>query len=340
MKLKTYVPLILTGLLIPAILSGLDVTIAEIYQYNPEGTGNSDKTITGDLIESLLSKKIGCPVTFALADSHDPPKSILEAAALGAEESRDLILYGFVKITDRYYDLEIKLYDRKAGKIQKIFYAKESFDGYKNLIGSISNRILDYFCNIGGVSQRKKEAQKEYGITAAETRLGYWFPFDPWAYSLMGIGSFNVSVSLTPVSPLFSIGFLRFSLSYGISLGFAPGLNREGFESFFLHSVNTGIPVTLSVLWSNRNRVYLRITPEAQFDILVQDRLYGSTVTEKSGAFSLATAMGYEYIPPGKHFSYGCSVEFQTAFYKPVVFTMTPGLSVRYRFIERRKGEE
>ncbi len=324
------------GLLIPVFLMALDVTLAEIYQYNPEGSLHTDGMVTVDLFKSLLSKNIGQPIHFSLTESADPPKSILEAAALSSEESRDILMYGFVKITDRYYDLEIKLYDSKAGKIQKVFYAKNSRDEYEILISTISDRIMEYFCKMTGIPQEKKEAAKEYGVLAGETGLGYWFSFEPWRHPLMGIGSLHASGSLTPVSPLFTGGIFSFSLSYGISLEYDPGINREGYESFLFHTLRFGLPVTLSARWYSRNRVILQVTPGLQLDILVQDRLYGNTVTEKSGAFSLSGALGYEYIFGGNNFSLGGMMRFHTAFYTDVLFILEPALYVRYRLIRKR----
>lgn len=325
------------GVLLSIRVWSFDVTLANLYQYNPEGDSFKGRNITEDLFKSLkLTDEVGL-LTISRIKDKSIPKSILDAAQLSETENRDYILYGFLKVTGNYYDFEVKLFDRKGGSIKTVFYAKNSISDYGDLITTMSNRIISYFYKSHGVKRRKSEAKKEYGVIDIETGMGYWFPFNPWGESLLGLVSFHVSSGLTPVDPLFTWDIFKFALEYGISLDYSPGMNRESFESYFLHSLRMGFPVTLSALWYYRNKIILQITPELQLDILLQDRLYGSMVGEKSAAFSLSGTLGYEYIFEGKRYSAGGEVRFHAAFYSSVLFTLEPALYVRYRFTRERR---
>ena len=116
-------------------------------------------------------------------------------------------------------------------------------------------------------------------------------------------------------------------------------MNREGYESYFLHTSIVGLPVTLSVLWHYMNRIIVQMAPELQLDILVQDRLYGGVAVKKSSAFSLSTALGYEFLFRNYRISVGGAVRFHTVFYKPVLLTLEPLFFFRYRFNRIEKGD-
>ena len=316
----------------------LDLSLANLYQYSPDGNTYTNKDITGDLFRCLReTDKEGL---LALSRTRSPavPKSILDAAALSESEESDFILYGFLKVTGKYYDFEVKLYDHTAGEVESVFYGKNISSGYDDLVSTMSERIITYFYKILGVTKRIVEDEKEHGVIDIESGLGYWIPFDPWAESLMGLVSFHVSSSLTPVDSLFEWDIFTFALSYGIGLDYSLGMSKEGFESYSLHSIRMGFPVSLSALWHYRNKIILQMTPELQLDILLQDRLYGSMVDEQSTAFSLSTSIGYEYLFADKRFSLGFAVRFHTAFYTQKLFSVEPYFYYRYRFNPVSKG--
>lgn len=309
-----------------------DLSIANLYQYSPEGNTFTERDITKDLLQSLrVADKEGI-LSLYFIKSKDIPKSVLDTATLSEAENINFILYGFLKVTGNYFDFEVKFYDREAGGLQTIFYAKNTTTDYDELVQTMSARIIRYFNKTLGVTKRKREEEKEFGIIDIESGLGYWIPFDTWAETLMGLGTFHLSSSLTPVDPLFSWDIFSFALGYGLSLDYAPGMNREGYESFFMHIIRFGFPITFSTIWHFRNRILLQIAPELQFDILVQDRLHAETIVKKSAAFSLSGALGYEYIFTKKRFSLGGLVRFHTAFYTNIFFTIEPAFYCRYRW--------
>ncbi len=315
-----------------------ELALADIYQYSPDGESFTVKTITEDLYKSLRKTDREGVLSLSEIKGGGIPKSILDAAALSERKNLNYLLYGFLKVTESSYDFEVKLYDREAGEIQKVFYAKESLDNYGDLVETMSRRITGYLYKTLGVTRRKEAAEKERGVMDIESGLGWWIPFNPWAEVLMGLGSFHVSGNLTPLSPLFTWDIYGFTPGYGISLEYAPGMNREGYESSFFHTIRFGFPVTLSVLWHYRNRVNLQLAPELQVDVLVQDRLYGSVVNKTSAAFSLGISAGYEYLFTGSRFSAGFAVRFHTAFYKTPLFSAEPCFYGRYRFHPASKG--
>jgi hypothetical protein len=314
-----------------------DLNLANLYQYSSDGDSFTERDITKDLFKSLRKADKEGILLFLRTKSKDIPKSILDTAAMCEAENRDFILYGFLKITDNYYDFEVKLYDRKAGEIKTVFYAKNNISGYYDLVQTMSEKIIAYFYNTFGVIKRKSKEENEFGIINIESGLGYWIPFDPWAESLMGLVSVHISGSLTPVDPLFEWDIFAFALGYGIGLDYSLGMNKEGFESYSIHLLRMGFPVSLSGIWHSRNKIILQIAPELQLDILFQDRLYGSMVCEKSAVFSLSTSIGYEFLFPDKRFSLGFISRFHTVFYTPILFSVEPSLYYRYRFNPVRK---
>ncbi len=309
-----------------------DLSLANIYQYSPNGNDFTKKDITKDLFKSLRETDKEGLLSLFLTKSKDIPKSILETAGLCESENIDFILYGFLKVNGNNYDFEIKFYDRISGQIQTVIYSKTSIGNYNNLVQTMSERIISYFYKTLGVTTREEEARKEYGVIDIEWGLGYWIPFDPWAESLLGLGFVHLGSSLTPVDLLFIWDIFSFALSYGIGLDYLPGMNKEGYESYFLHTLRLGFPVTFSALWHYRNKLILQIAPELQVDILSQDRLYGSVVVEKSTVFSLSTLIGYENLFTNNRLSLGFAARLHTAFYRNILFSIEPSFYCRYRF--------
>jgi len=309
-----------------------DLSLANLYQYSPNGNEIKKKDITGDLFNSLRKTDKEGILSLSRSKSKDIPKSILDTAGLSESENRDFLLYGFLKISKNYYDFEVKLYDREAGGIKTVFYAKNISSGYNELVQTMSDRIIAYFYKTLGVTRRMVEEEKERGVIDLESGIGYWIPFDPWAESLIGIAAFHVSSSLIPVDSLFEWDIFTFTLGYGLGLNYSLGMNKEGFEGYVLHSIGFGLPVSFSALWHYRNKIIFQIAPELQVDILTQDRLYGSLVTEKSAAFSLSTSIGYEYLFIRQRLSLGFLTRFHTAFYNNILFSIEPSFYCRYRF--------
>lgn len=316
-----------------------DLVLANLYQYSPNGDEFTNIDITEDLYKSIRAADKEGLISLSRTRSKDTPKSILDAAILSEAEKSNFILYGFLKVSENYYDFEVKLYDWVAGEIKTVFYTKNSTLGYTELVQTMSDRIVTYLYKTLGVTRRKVIEKQEHGVIDIEGGLGYWIPFDPWAESLMGLVSIHLSSSLTPVDPLFEWDIFTFAFSYGIGLDYSLGLNKEGFESYSLHSIRMGFPVSISALWHLRNKLILQLSPELQFDILHQDRLYGSMVNEKSTAFSLSASIGYEYLFPDKQFSLGFSSRFHTAFYTKILFSVEPTFYYRYRFNPLNKGD-
>ncbi|MCD6397838.1 MAG: hypothetical protein J7L71_09885 [Spirochaetaceae bacterium] len=316
-----------------------DLTLANLYQYSPDGNDFTEKNIIKDLFTSLREADKEGALSLSRTKSKDIPKSILDTAGLCESESIDFILYGFLKVTGNYYDFEVKLYDRKACGIKTVFYAKNISSGYHELVQTMSDRIIEYFYKTLGVTKRKTEEVKEHGVIDLESGIGYWIPFDPWAESLIGIAAFHVSSSLTPVDSLFEWDIFTFTLGYGLGLDYSLGMNKESFEGYVLHSIGFGFPVSFSALWHYRNKIIFQIAPELQVDILTQDRLYGSIVTEKSASFSLSTSLGYEYLFTRQRLSLGFLTRFHTAFYNNIFFSIEPSFYCRYRFNSMEKGD-
>jgi len=320
-------------------LWSFDLSLANLYQYSPNGNDFKERDITKDLFKRLREVDKEGLLSLSRTKSKDIPKSILDTAAIAESEDIDYILYGFLKVELNFYDFEIKLYDRDAACIKTVFYTKISIDNYDNLVLTISNRIITYLYKTLGVTRQLDEKEIEYGVIDIKSGIGYWIPFDPWAESLIGIAAFHISSSLTPVDSLFEWDIFTFTLGYGLGLDYSLGMNKESFEGYVLHSIGFGFPVSFSALWHYRNKIIFQIAPELQVDILTQDRLYGSIVTEKSASFSLSTSLGYEYLFTRQRLSLGISTRFHTAFYNNIFFSIEPSFYCRYRFNSMEKGD-
>lgn len=331
MKIKNLLISILLFILTFSLWS-FDLSLANLYEYSPSGNAFTEKNITEDLLRSLrVADKEGI-LSFSKTKSKDIPKSILDTAALSEFEDIDFIVYGFLKVEEDYYDLEIKLYDRDAGGIKTVFYSKNSIDNYEKLIQTMTDQIVTYFYKTLGVIRKKEELIKENGVIDLEFGLGCWFPFEPWAQSLMGLVSTRINTSITPVDTLFKWNIFSVTLGYGIGINYSLGMNKEGYESYFFHSIRFGFPVSLSAIWHKRNKIVFQIAPELQLDILEQNRLYGSLVEEKSTAFSLSASIGYEYIFTDNRLSLGVAASLHTAFYKKILLSAESYFYLRYRF--------
>ncbi len=309
----------------------LEVLIAPVYQYSPEGKKIMRKEITEDLYRTIRRSDERGLIKLTRLKSSEIPKSVLEAASLSEEEGCGYLLYGFLKITDRSYDLEVKLYDRDAGRIAKIFYSKTGVDDYEELVETMSDRIVGYLYKVYGVERREKEAETEYGVIRITTGAGYWVPIGEWSEVITGIGTVYFGCSITPTDPLFTIDILKFSVSYGVVVEYIPGMSREGYEDFFLHTIAAGIPVELSALWHERNIVFLQVLAGIDTGILVQQRKYDDTVTERSGAFLVSAGAGYEYMFGGSGYRAGIMVGFDIPLYDSVQYRLSPSVYVRYK---------
>ncbi len=325
---------------LPLYLWSFDLSLTGIYQYSPEGAEFEEKDVTGDLFDKIRESDRNGVLDLVMVRDTFIPRSILDAAAVSETENIDFLLYGFLKVSGNFYDFEVKLYDREAGEIKKIFYAKNSSSEYEGLIQTMSERIIAWFYKTLGVALSEGVEKKEYGVVDIESGSGYWIPFEPWADTLSGLVTLHAAVGFTPVNPLFRWDIFTFALGYGIGLDYSLGMNRDGYESYTFHSGRAGFPVTLSARWHRINRIIFSVAPELQMDFLLQDRLYWSRVTKTSSAFSLSARLGYEYIFPETFSSLGISFGFHTAFYTDILFSADSSLYYRYTFNSNRKGDK
>ncbi len=317
----------------------LDLSLASLYQYSPTEGPLPTLTSTEDLYTAIRRADEYGVLSLKLSQSDMVPKSVLEAASVSEQEDALYLHYGYLKVTEHYYDFVIKLYDRDAQKVQKVFYAKNNLSEYRQLIDVMSERITAYFSQVLGMDRQIAEMEKELGVLALDTGLGYWFPLSPYAESLIGLFSFHSGLSLWPEDPLFKWDIFSFAVGYGGSLDYSLGINREGFEGYTLHSLRIGLPVSFSARWHIKNKVVVSLSPVLLVDLMWQDRKYAETLLKRSAAFSVSSALGYEYLYPNKDWAIGAALRAHVAFYKEASVILEPLFYCRFK-LKSTNGEE
>jgi hypothetical protein len=320
----------------------VEICIAPIVQFEAGSDLEAETNISKDLYRLIKISDESGALKIVLLNKKEVgiPKSILDASEICEFQSIKFLIYGYLKKTENYYDAELKIYDHQRHEIREVFYAKDTLTNYKDLLDLLSGKLVDYFYNTLGFAPPEEKKEKETGYMSLDFGVGYWTPFGVWLDSLAGLISTDLSVKLTPVNPLFKLYFCSFFLRYGLNLSYCLGMNRPGYESYFLHTIKLRTPIDICAEWKQHNIAFFSIAPMFQIDLLVQDRLYDEIYKEQSAVMGISIAFGYEYLFENNKFVLGLINRIDAAFYSDLFVSVHPTIYGMYRFKPFIKGEE
>lgn len=268
-------------------------------------------------------------------------RSLLDAIRISEENRYGYLVYGFVRIQDLSYSLELKLYDAEKREVSEYFFSSDSLDRYERLIQSVGHNIAHYFNETLGFVP-------ETGSSGLRNRvqmpisLGYYAYVDPrWGSYTVGVGRGRLGVRFIPADPLFSLFKRRALFRFGLDVGYSLGLSQPDYESSVLHTISFDIPIELilDIGGTRGTHIFSRgvhiaglaVSPGLFVDILVQDRKYAEVVSTSSLSSGGSLAVLYAYAV-SDHVSLGLSNALSIIAYKPIQVKYSPSFTLNISF--------
>ena len=222
-------------------------------------------------------------------------KSTIEAAELCELLHIDYLLYGFIEKTSKYFNAEVRLYEKDTKMDKKIFYVKTDAGNIDDVISELSDKIKNYLYSMFGVSEYFKERKTGFGGIGIYNSVGYWFPVGEWWKDITGLVTFETGLNVVPVTPMAKARNFAYYMRFGFYTSYSLAINKPGFLDSYYNSIIFRIPVEncLEIFF---NHVFIiGAGPQLQLDVLYQKKLFDAPYTGATVAFSIYTNIGYEY---------------------------------------------
>ena len=281
-----------------------------------------------DLLQALETLGTGASLTAVLApaESGDAPHTLLEAIAFCERLGYPFLLYGYVRRGVASYSAELKLLDRRLGRIATVLFGSDDPAHYDRLMREMAAKLLQYFDSEAGLTKPPAAAAAERNLVELWTWAGYWTPAGgEWGRVLAGVASAGLGVRFIPVYPLFRPWARPAYLSMGLDAEYALGMNEPGYESFFLHQARLRIPVDLVLELGGGHAAGIGAGLSVQLDTATQDRKYSPSFRGTTAAPGLCLSALYRYSPSAR-ISFGLAGLMEVAAYSPVLFSFSPRL--------------
>jgi hypothetical protein len=330
-------------------LAAIDLYIAPEHRIDNRSEENlDDYQLSSDLHNAFQADYEPRGFAVRLISGVDAPVSFLEAARLSEMQGVQYLLYGFIRVEDRFASVEYKLYDAESKSVVKLFFSSDSIDAYDRLVETLRSNIRDYFVDELGFGPPEAE-NAEVNIVMLPVSLGYWTPMDAeWSPYMAGLVHASISGLFIPSDPAFHIFRRRATWGFGVGLGYAIAVSRADFEPATYNRISLRLPVEgfLDIGGVRSERIFtpgthvfnLGISADLHLDILAQSRKYGELVSSVSSALGMSVKAGYIY-GVSRKISLGLNANFGYVGYVPAQLTFSTAITMNIFLGKDREAE-
>jgi|GEM_PF-4877642 len=246
-------------------------------------------------------------------------KTTIEASETCDLLNIDYLLYGFMEKTNKYYNLEVRLFDNLKKDDIKIFYVKTGLDDFNEVIEELSYKFFNYMLKILGLSGSYQDDKRSFGGIGIYTGAGYWLPLSDWSNIITGIFNCELGFSVIPLSHIVKVRKFSFYIRCGFFISYSFAINKPDFLKSYFNSIMFKIPGELCFEIFSRNVFFIGLGTQLQFDILYQERLYEDSILTNSLGFGLFCYTGYEHwFGKNKIVAIGINNIFDFTFYNEI----------------------
>ncbi|MBP3365479.1 MAG: hypothetical protein J6K96_00645 [Treponema sp.] len=238
-------------------------------------------------------------VTFRLlpAETYGQIYTALDANRACTAEEAKYILFGYMQKNEGSWLAHVKLYDCKAKKISREFYASDDSSHYERFLSILSSHIIDGLEDVTGLSRTAsiKEKLRPFELKIPLSAF-YWSPVDRnWNSKLTGIAGGDIGLHIYPPQPKITIGrmLLDFSLRPMASYSYAMG--KDGSYSLDYNGISFVLPLCIQLHFSVRNAVYAGCGAYYEIELINVTPKYESREFHYQNMFGLEPFIGYEF---------------------------------------------
>lgn len=293
-------------LALPFFAYSVDIYLTDINFYTEEygvELNKEENSFTENLYSQLQEEDYEGKLKINIVNTgsdEDVIRSVLDASELCEERQIDYLLYGFVKKKIDTYDSELWLYDHRNNENRKAFYSRSDFEGYDEIAGELSLKVVNYLYIILGLGEHGEEREKSFGGLWIYNSCGYRGILSKWSNSLIGLFNYTAGVSIVPVMPVAHSGNLNFFIRTGFHIAYSLGKNKPDVVEAYLNSIAFRVPLEFCFKIGEHNNIIMGASPQLNLDILSQQTHYDDSFRGGTVAFGLSPSFAYEYIFSGK----------------------------------------
>jgi len=309
----------------------LTIAIAPIAVIDAQSRAVGNKSrFEDDLLGRLSAIPLGGALFFARSRECDAaPASLLEAARLCERGSHPFLLYGYLRSSEGMCYSELKLLSREGKRIVAAFASADDEDHYPRLVGDLAAKIVRYFADDLALLPEARDSVSR-NVFELSFSLGCWTPAGDWAEPMAGIARAEIGLRLIPKEPLGAIGSRPWSIAAAPRIEYALGISRPGYETSSLHRLSVRFPVEACLGVGSSDLVRASAGVLVGFDILSQERKYGSRLVETAVAGGLCASVAY-FRGLSDRLRVGLSCGFDAVFYDDPLYSFSPSISIDYR---------
>ncbi len=254
------------------------------------------------------------------------PESFLDAMRMCQSNNYEYLIYGFVRPEGNALSAGIKLISSADRKLLAEFYASDDTAHGDRLMSDLAIKIYAFFIDdLGWTGQKNPLAPPRnfsMGISG-----GIWSPIGAWSKALVGAYKAEFRLRFVPLPWLYEQDGERYSFGLCLRLGFALGLNAEGYEPALLYCGRARFPVDYCCSFGKVFSLSMGAGPMIEYEFLDQSRRNTGEYCAYTlaGGFSAFADLTCQASPL---FSFGVGGVFDFIFFEEPLYEVSPELFV------------
>jgi hypothetical protein len=285
-----------------------------------------EKTSSNFVYQFLSKERYAKLIKFVdVSEKKDVPSFVVktekEADELCIYLGCDYLVFGYVKKTNLYYDVELRIYNFEKKEVVGIVYDRHETNDFLFMIKELSAKTSSKIMEITKTQKEATKKQTKFYLSnyiGVYNAVGYWIPFPDWWTVETGIVSGETGIKVVRLPSLYTNKNLAINLRPGLVFSYSFGLNKTGFLETYYHQFLFKFPIDFNLmLFNEKIGVITGFGVQVQFDFMYQLSKYRDPLTNQSVAFSMFASTGFEYwIDKKNTVCIGLNNIFDFTFYK------------------------
>ncbi|MGP1587604.1 MAG: hypothetical protein ACTTHG_04610 [Treponemataceae bacterium] len=216
-------------------------------------------------------------------------ENVMQAVQVCNRLKLEYLIYGYISETSSDVSGELKLFNYRSKKIEKIFFAKDDSEHILRMAEILSNHISEYFCEQLSIKRKKKDFVQSFEIWIPVTFGGWLNLNEVWSDHVIGCVSVNSNFEF---KPNFTINAPRCVMDFlfRAEAGTKAAVCNPGFYQGHYFSFQLSAPLIFQIQFAKINYFAFGIGPLCEFELLYMQPKYDS------GRLSFACMFCPEYL--------------------------------------------
>jgi hypothetical protein len=258
----------------------------------------------------------------------------------------DYLIFGYVKKTNLYYDVELRIYSFEKKEVVGIVYDRHETNDFLFMIKELSSKTSSKIMEITKTQKEETKKPEKFYLSnyiGIYNAVGYWIPFPEYWNAMTGIVSGETGIKVVRIPVLYSYKSLfQLTIRPGFTFSYAFAMNKPEIIEDYYHSFLFKFPVDLCFKFHDETiGAYIGTGAAVQFDFIYQKPPYKDVNVKTSVAFSIPVSTGVEFYPEKKKIvGIGLDNTFDFTFYKDFFIDYRVSFFTIVKFPEKKEDKE